>query len=267
MITNEVIIGKTFAELNFSRVLGLSTKTINDVTESITFVSSETDKSGLGYIALPYIKDGAIIEITCEAKQGTEVGSQGRIAIDFIEKVTGAKTTQYVQPDNTDEFKPWSLVAVAPRNTERVEVTFGLWTAGIGSVSIRDIRIKIHNGDPKRINDLTYKKSNKEYVLTTTGTGVFVVNGTFSMDTGSLTVDSPNKILVLTYTTPFTHTKRPNCIASVHAGTPNYEVRLWNIYTNKVEFAIFDRAGTQIDPALIPSNFYITAHIVGFDLL
>lgn len=266
-LTQDIAISKDFTELIWSEIKGLSTYTIDTTTETVLIKSSETDKPGYGKISVPNIKAGAIIEVTCEAKQGS--GSQGRIALDFYEEVTNNKTSSYIQPDNA-ELSPVSFVQIVPKGMKEAVLTFGFSTALTGEISFKNIRIRIYNGSTKAnaSNVLPYVKTSKAFVITSSATGVFVVNGTFSFDEGTVTVDTASQELILTFARPFTFNKRPSVIVSTDAASLNREARSKSPQLDTVRLVVIDPSTrAKVDPATIPAGLFFTVHVAGFDAL
>lgn len=131
----------------------------------LTAASPGTDDKAWAYVNV-YAPRGTLIEITCEAKQGTAT-SQGRISVDQHpdDDSVGGNNVDYVQMEDTN-WRPYKLVVPGSHLNPFSSVTFGVWNIGIGSAQFRNIKVTVYNASD-------FSPEYRACMLKKTGTGTW----------------------------------------------------------------------------------------------
>lgn len=141
-LTKEIHLSNDFNEIRHYKIDGSSSKTL--LPTGINFTSNSATESAWGAYFL-YCEPNSVVEVSFEARQ--DVNSNGKIGINSnsSDAVTGT-LLDFVKP-NSDDWKAYKLSHPIKPGDNYCYVNFGVYSADIGSIDIRNMIIRVYNSE------------------------------------------------------------------------------------------------------------------------
>ena len=256
---NKVNEGTTIANDSWSWNSQYRAARINDASTSV---------KGTVELNLGFLKVGDIIKLKTEVMNVG--GVKAKIAIDLSNEPSvlvgssGFANALIMSSSKTSEFETVEISFVV-RTDAYYNILFGTFTADIGEFYIRNC---VASSDSVFISDeiTTIKQAIKAFTIRTIATGVFERDIRFGVDECTVTVNT--NFLVITFSTPFTHTSvRPISFIGEEPSAGQYRVRASAPQSNTVTIQFYDRStNALIDHTSIPTGVFFTLQVVGYDI-
>lgn len=245
-LTKSISLSSTFDELDkTSRMTGGTHSISNGV---LTISTTDNTKSTYAWMGM-YASPTSVFEITFEAKANNP-NTRARVGIDGV-AIDGVGGGGIDSVDITEEvWKSYKLVAPSNINSPYINLTFGFWSANIGSVSFRDIKIKEYDGK--------LHAPSKRFGLLVKNESGWGIDDRFShFGIKSLEVVTGGSPYLKVNIAPFETRKRP-LVFPVLDGfySLNYDIRPSNATKTQV-YLYIKKDGVVVDPNTITDNIFI----------